>query len=346
VLNAAANAGLKPISDMGDPIEPCVALDEENIVLSMQRQGSELAFVRKASLNGRTAFRNSDEHLLFLDRRGRAYSNLGLVPSELFDGALSAFRMDSVESLLWAWAWVNSQVNSPWQDALEKVLRTQNLRTYRKIDLLVPESPKLSNRQRDELARLAQLVNSDIVSEQADSSNYRVTKLKPGSDWPLREYSKPSDGEPKIRLGSMVGSVSIGNSSKSASQVGLPSTGGSWLSTGKPSNFQDTKSAKKVIANPGDVITPSIGLSSVARIADQEMALATGHFALVPNSDQDAEAISDFLNSKNAQQQRLQAVQSGIIPRLGKKDLLDFEFVESPNIRSRLHKFFLGMVEQ
>ena len=102
----------------------------------------------------------------------------------------------------------------------------------------------------------------------------------------------------------------------------------------------------KALANPGDVITPSIGLSSVARIAEQEMALATGHFALVPNSDQDAEAISDFLNSRHAQQQRLQAVQSGIIPRLSKKDLLDFEFVESPNIRSRLHKFFLGMVEQ
>jgi hypothetical protein len=346
VLKAAAIAGFRPITDLGQPMEPNFAIQPENFFLSMSRNSSELAFVKKASVYGQSAFCNLGDYLLFLDKRGRAYTNFSLGTTEVFDGALLALRMESADSLLWSWAWLNARTHCPWQEALETVSRSQISGNTSAIRLLIPEPPRLPGLLQEELRGLARLANSDIISEDRSGSAFRVIELKPGSDWYLREFSKPPGNGTSRLLGSMVSSVLLGKSSKSEAQVGIPLTSGKWLLSGTPSEFQDTVQTNQVLVNPGDVVTPSMGLNSQARVADQAMYLANGHYVLAPHSGVDPERISDFLNSRNAQHQRMQAVQSGIIPRLRKKDLLNFEFVESINVRSRLQILLSGMLSK
>ena len=335
IMKQAESAGFRPLPDLGKRIEAGQWIEPGHNFFSSDRQSQELAFVEKSAAHSQSGFLNDDYHLLFLDNRGRAYTNLGLDEKVVFDGALSAFRVKSKEALLWTWGWLNSQNPSPWQENLEAISHPHVIDIAGHRDVLVPDVPKFPDHLLAELTSLALLVNSDVTIEEEERSTYRSTRLVPGSPWQLRQYERPTSVDTNKLLGAMVSSVLVGRSPKSEVQSGLASTGGKWLLSGKVSNFQIPES-NPVVIGPGSVVTPSIGTTSRARITDQEMALANGHYALIPNTDVNPEAISDFLNSRHAQQQRLQEVQSGIIPRLTKRDLLNFEYVESKDVRSSL----------
>lgn len=345
ILRHAESAGFRPLPDLGKRIEAGQWIEPGRDYLSSDRQSQELGFVKKSAAYSQSGFLNDDYHLLFLDNRGRAYTNLGLDEKVVFDGALSAFRVKSKEALLWTWGWLNSQNPSPWQENLEAISHPHVIDIAGHRDVLVPDVPKFPDHLLAELTSLALLVNSDVTIEEEERSTYRSTRLVPGSPWQLRQYERPTSVDTNKLLGAMVSSVLVGRSPKSEVQSGLASTGGKWLLSGKVSNFQ-IRNSDPVVIGPGSVVTPSIGTTSRARITDQEMALANGHYALIPSSDGDPEAISDFLNSRHAQQQRLQVVQSGIIPRLTKKDLLHFVFFESTNVRSKLHKLVSGVLDK
>lgn len=344
VLKAASSEGFNLLTNHGQRIKPDQWIESGKYSLSSERQTQELAFVKKLSVHAQSCFLNEDNYLLFIDSRGTAYTNLGLDATVAFDGALEALRMDSVETLLLAWVWLNAQALSPWQEILDATSRSQILDTSRHSGALVPDLPEFSEHLLAELTALAQLVNSDLILEENEKSTHRFMKFKPGTAWHLRDYSRAANSDSKNLLSSKVSSVLVGTSAKSEAKAGLPSTGEKWLLTGRVNSFQD-QNGKPVIVSPGNVVTPSIGTTSRARIADQEMALARGHYALIPNADVNPEEVADFLNSRHAQRQRSEAAQSGIIPRLSKKDLLNFEFFESTNVRSQLDKLALGWLD-
>jgi hypothetical protein len=344
VLSAAKNDGYSLLTDLGRLMEPDTDVVQGGTFLAPDDSSTELAFVRKFSPQGQIAFSNSLEHLLLIDKRGRAYTNIGLGQNEIFDGAMCVVSMPTLEALLWTWGWLNSQFESLWQEALETVTRAHGQGPSKKGDLLIPDEPRWTDDSWRALADLARLVNSDLWNEERDRSTYRVIKLEIGAGWHLREYTNPQKSQGEKLLRSMVKSVSAGTRSISKTQGTLPSTGGKWLKTGKIDTFQTVESNNIVLCNPGDVVTPSMGTVSVARITDRVMVLAKGHIALEPNSDATSDAICDFLNSRNAGQQRLQAVQSGIIPSLSQKALLDFRFLESTNLRSKIRNLMSGLV--
>lgn len=337
VLKSAGSAGFISLAHLGQDLYPDRWIESGDHLLTSEKQSLELAFVRTSAGHDQKVFSNEDAYLLFLDNRGRAYTNIGLDRDVAFDSALRAFRMNSAEALLVAWAWINSQSLSPWQEILEAVSRFRKIDYKADKDVLVPEPSKMSQESIADVKTLAKMVNSEFIIEEQERSTYRCTNLKPGSAWLLREYESSTNGGSNKVLGSMVSSVLTGRPQKFEANEGLPSTAEKWLLIGKVSKYQRGNGAS-VLVSAGSVVTPSIGATSRARIVDQEMALANGHFALIPNPDVEPEALADFLNSRSAQKQRLRAVQSGIIPRLKKKDLLKFEFSEVTNVRSRLKK--------
>lgn len=336
-LNGARRAGFIPLAHLGQSLEPDCWIQSGDYYLTIERESQELALVKSSAGHPQKVFSNENAYMLLLDKRGRAYTNIGLDLNVSFDSAFLAFRMDSADALMVAWAWINSQSLEHWQEILETVSRFRKIDNKAHRDVLVPEPSKMPQELVAEVKTLAKIVNSDVILEEQERSAYRCTNLKPGSVWFLREYESFTNGGSNKVLGSMIRSVLTGRTQKFETNEGLPSTAEKWLLTGKVSKYERGNGAS-VLVSAGSVVTSSIGTISRARVVDQEMALANGHFALIPNSDVDPDALADFLNSRSAQKQRLRAVQSGVIPRLNKKDLLKFEFYEVTNVRSRLRK--------
>jgi hypothetical protein len=203
-------------------------------------------------------------------------------------------------------------------------------------DLLVARPTQQFALEFGKFLELAYQVNTEIWDEEEHNSSYGSRILEAGSRWELRPMPETLKRNHGLSLGSLVKNILPGKGTKSDLKEGLPSTGANWIRTGNISAFQDSRLEGLVLANPGDVVTPSIGLLSQARVAKESMSVANGHYLLVLNADVDAEAVVNFLNSRIANQMRKHAVQSAIIPRISTSDLLKFSYVEAANYSASL----------
>jgi hypothetical protein len=337
LLKAANSAGFDQLSDLCEPIAPSLCIETGTTFLSGSKSGKSMTLVRKKGDSVRSGFTNLDEAVsLLIDSSGNAYTALGLGAEAIFDGTFSAYRMKSTESVVWTWASLNYGLQTTWSAGLSELAKTSMFTGNDDRDLLVARPTQQFALEFGKFLELAYQVNTEIWDEEEHNSSYGSRILEAGSRWELRPMPETLKRNHGLSLGSLVKNILPGKGTKSDLKEGLPSTGANWIRTGNISAFQDSRLEGLVLANPGDVVTPSIGLLSQARVAKESMSVANGHYLLVLNADVDAEAVVNFLNSRIANQMRKHAVQSAIIPRISTSDLLKFSYVEAANYSASL----------
>jgi hypothetical protein len=345
LLRSAKSAGFDQLFDLSEPIEPSLCIEPGSIFFSGHKSRKSITLVRKKGESPRSGFTNLDETVsLLIDSSGNAYTALGLGAEVIFDGNFSAFRMKSTDSAIWTWAWLNYGFQTTWSSVLSELAKTSTLPGRHDLDLLISKHPTRFASEYEKFLELAYQVNTEIWDEEEEKSSYGSRSPRVGSRWELREIPESLAMNHGLSLGTLVKEVLPGKGLKSELQDGLPSTGGNWIRNGEISAFQDPLVQELVLASPGDVISPSIGFLSQARVVEETMAVASGHYLLVMNDGVTPGAVADFLNSRIANQMRKHAVQSAINPRITKSDLLKFTFVETKNYSSALRNLMEKLV--
>ena len=336
IFKVAHQNGFDRLSGLTERVEPTLCLEQGVNYFSADSNLHNLNLVRKRADSPRFGFANLNESCsLLIDSTGRAYTALGLAPHAVFDGRFSVFIMQSPEEVMWAWAWLNFEKQNRWVDALTKLAATSAPSVQLDFEQLIPTRRPKSD-YLDKLRDLAHQVNTEIWDEEEGKSSYSSRGLKPGSRWHLTEPPKGLTPHKGMNLGGLVKEILPGRTPRSEEQGDSASTGGKWIRTGRVTAFLDSRAGKLVMASPGDVVTPSIGLISQARVVEEPMAVAQGHYLLTLNEGVDPVRVADFLNSRFANQLRRHAAQSGTIPYLAKSELLKFVFVDTIDPRSAL----------
>jgi|LauGreDrversion4_2_1035121.scaffolds.fasta_scaffold16520_5 hypothetical protein len=345
ILTEAERVGIELLANQSERIMPTTSIEPGALFLGADANQNSISLVRRRSEFFSLGFSHLDSSLtLMVDSRGKAYTSIGLGPETNFDGRLSVYRMQSPEAVISAWAWLNSGTLNPWISHLRHLFDSSSIINHGERPLLVPRKPGLDQSQYALFQKLAEQVNGDIYDDDLDRSSFEVRELKHGSRWNLRE-SKQSEQQ-GVELNSIVKQVFAGAGLPSKDPKGLPSSGGQWLRTGKISTYQDPHANRLVLAKPGNVVTPSIGLISQARVVEEDMVVANGHYLLLLQDGTDPQGVANFLNSRVATQQRRNLAQGSIIPRLSKADLIKFRFLETRDYRFELKTLFEQVIRK
>lgn len=330
----AADAGATHFSEISNPLEPNYVAKKGEEFLTWDKESKSMSLVRIRVEHSLQVHRfTQGQSILLINRARTAFMVSESVQDSFFDGELLAFDLQDRKMALWVWGLLNSESENKWNSALQSVASRTTLAQKSPDDFFVHKVENEDSEFFAELDSLVHMVNQEIPYFEDQKSVYKTADLPKKSRWFLNDLPILQPESRFMSLGSLVENVFTGNSSKTSSAGGLPTTGGGWILGVKDSHKRALVEESSVLAQPGDVVYSYIGPKGQARLVSESMVVANGHYLLKPKSETQAESIANFLNSRFANQQRRHFVPTGNFGALRQQDLLGFQFIMVSDFR-------------
>lgn len=264
-----------------------------------------------------TGLSSEDTAVVYFSPDGRAFSALGLSDKVVFNSGFRASRFENFAMAAWVWTVVNSRLFSKQGNEIRDLARRLGIEDQYFDVLGLPDMPVGWKEKLPEVISLMEQVSAAAKHTSYAGSIVRATRLETGRKWRLRGSSlfdsKVALGKPlddyisECRAG---GSINVQDF-----ETEIPVYDSKWLRTGITSKFTANGDKSLVLALPGDIITPKIGVVSRGREVSVPGAVDANGIILTPKSEQEATELLAFLNSTEASDQRLELCDEGSIAK-------------------------------
>jgi hypothetical protein len=331
VKEASRQNNFFPLSEVTERFNNFERVEKGSPYVTTNSHGHSITPVQRTASNDMevTPLDESDIVILF-NRSGAALINLGFTGKTLFDPYLQAVRVASWGEAAWFWAYLNSGVVNEW-GLLVKVLGERiGHSNSTNFDPFVPLLPKMAGAQLDKALNVAAMANSELSSELERATHYEYRSIVPGSKWTLQPAianSRLEDGE---LLADLVTEIVPGKFRGGEERELMPVATARWVRGDGPSVFGDGDAKGSVIAEPGNLVTPSLGDVSFSRIVEEPMLVHSTCFVIRLKENVSSSYVNNFLNSLEAtRQRRLRAQDGAFIRTFRAGDLRNMRVVSS-----------------
>jgi hypothetical protein len=248
---------------------------------------------------------------------GQAHTGLG------FAGTFHAVRCSDPRVAVWLWAVLSSGVGQRIRSKVSTGGNTSVLSRGRLLELHVPLPPEEDLRARlvmlDPLLERSQLV--DMRCDEVQGSWWRIADLRGAERWDifitLAEPDLLGSGIPLVEL---CEDIALG---KAVQRRVLPTARPGWLQVytarsvraGRIDDLWLDPAARATIAEPGDVLIPSVGAKGLSVLSAQYAAVDRDVIRCRLHHPSISELLVHYLNSDRGQSLR-RILTSGVIPRL------------------------------
>jgi hypothetical protein len=259
----------------------------------------------------------------------QAHTGLG------FAGTFHAVRCSDPRIAAWLWAVLSSGVGQRIRSEMSTGANTPVLSRGRLLELHVPLPPEEDLRVRlvalDPLLEHSQVV--DMRTDEVQGSWWRIADLRGAERWDIFiTLAEPDLLRSGIPLAELCEDVALG---KAVHGHVLPSARPGWqrvytarsVRTGRIDDLWLDPAKRTTVAEPGDVLIPSVGAKGLSALAAQHAAVDRDVIRCRLHDSGISERLVHYLNSDRGQSLR-RILTSGLIPRLTLQEARKFPVPE------------------